>query len=255
MKGFERYQRATLDMMTASIGPFMENPNEVKAAGEALWNHIFDLPGPRQVGTKRAPSELYVGTVFEGFEEIFKSVETLNRIKALVGRPPERKPPIPEEVWLQFLVESHLNEIFLLRERFRIYAKSIERAFKRDPQSREIRARTSALVENAASALAPILQTRNLHTHKRRFSDDGISRLETMGLLMRSGDPRFRGAMRGHHRREYTKVKKGWRGRMAANNKAVSEIASSFLGGLYPLVFNTDTGHPRFPAQFTPKHS
>src|SRR5258708_3452469 len=159
MKGFEQYQRATLDMMTASIGPFMENPNEVKAAGEALWNRIFDLPGTRRVGTKRAPSELYAGTVFEGFEEIFKSVEALNRIKALVGRPPERKPPMPEEAWMQFLVESHLNEVFLLRERLKIYAKSMERAFKRDPRSGEIRARTSVLVENAASALAPILQT------------------------------------------------------------------------------------------------
>ncbi|MGA8763681.1 MAG: hypothetical protein WB562_12515, partial [Candidatus Sulfotelmatobacter sp.] len=82
---------------------------------------------------------------------------------------------------------------------------------------------------------------------------DGISRLEAIGLPMRSGDPQFRRAMRGHHRRECAKVKKRWRDMMAANNKAVSGRANNFLGGLYPLVFNTHTGQLRFPAQFTPK--
>jgi hypothetical protein len=252
MKGFERYQRATLDMMTASIGPLMENPNEVKAAAEALWNHLFDLPGPRQVGTKRAPSDLYAGTVVEGLAEISTCIETLDVIRALVGRPPERRPPIPEERWLQFLVGSHLTEIFLLRERLKTYAKSIERAFRRDPRCGEVRATTSVLVTNTASALAPILKIRNVHTHQRRFRDDGISRLETMGLLLRNGDARSRSAMKGHFRVEYAKGKKRWRYIITGNNKAVGKIVDIFFEGLYPLVFNTGTGRLRFPAQLVP---
>jgi hypothetical protein len=219
---------------------------------EALWNHLYDLPGPRQVGTKRAPSEMYAGTVFEGLAEISTCIETLDVIKALVGRPPERRPHIPDERWLQFLVGSHLTEVFLLRERLKTYAKSIERAFKGDTQFGEVRTRTSVLVANAASALAPILQIRNVHTHQRRFRDDGISRLEAMGLLLRNGDARFRSAMKEQYRVEYAKGKKRWRYIITDNNKAVRKIVDTFFEGLYPLVFNTDTARLRFPAQLIP---
>lgn len=247
MNGFERYQSAMLNAMSASIKPLMKNRQHTKSVGEALWNHLFDLPGPRQVSGQPTQSQIYVGRVFGGFVEIFRSLETLQDIRSLVGRPPERRPQISEDRYLQVLVEAYLNELYLLRERLKRYAKSIQRAFGRDTRSSEVRTKTTALITAVDAALEPFLQTRNLHTHKERFSDEGISRLGLIKLLMLSDDPRFETVMQNHYRVEQARVKKRWRSAMKAINKGVRQTTSTFFEGLFPLVFNKDTGQLLFP--------
>jgi hypothetical protein len=252
MKGFERYQRAILEAMAAAIKPLIENPLESKAAGEALWNHLFDLPGPRQAGGQRTPSELFVGQMFKGFAEISRSLETLEDIRALIGHPPERRPRISEERYLQFLAEAYLNEVYLLRERIRKYVKKIQRAYRIEPRSSEIRAKTAQLIAAADFVLDPILQRRNLHTHEERFSDDGISRLVTAKLLTLSDDPKFVRVMRSHYDIQSRKVKTRWRKLIKSNNAAILLLIGDFFDGLHSLVFDKNS-QLLFPAKFPPK--
>jgi hypothetical protein len=253
MKEFEPYQSAVLDAMAGAIKPLMEDRSETDAAGKALWNHLFDLPGPKQAGIMRAPSSMYVGRVFEGFAEIFNSLETLDDISSLVGSPPERRPRISEERYLQFLVEAHLNEVYLLRERLRGYVKSIQRAFKRDPRSNEVFAKTEALTKAIDPALGPFLRLRHAHVHEGRFRDEGISRLGSIKLLLLSDDPKIGTVMRAHYRVQQASVMKRWRKIMKGNSRAVRDLTGSVFEGLYPLVFNKDTGEVSYPAEFAPK--
>jgi hypothetical protein len=255
MKGLEQYQSAVLDAMAGAIKPLMEDRSETHAAGEALWNHLFDLPGPKHAGVKRAPSLMYVGQVFEGFAEVFKSLETLDDISLLVGRPPERRPRISEDRYLQFLVEAHLNEVYLLRERLRRYVKSVQRAFRHDPRSNQVFVKTDALVNAVDSTLDPILRLRHAHTHEGRFRDEGISRLGSIKLLLHGNDPKIGTVMRPHYRVQRARVMKQWRKIMKGNNRAVRELTAFVFEGLYPLVFNKDTGELSYPAKFAPKNS
>lgn len=251
MKGFERYQSAILGAMTVSIKPLMDNSKHTKAAGEVLWNHLFDLPGPRQVNRQPCPSELYLGGVFDGFLEISKSLETLEDIRSLIGRPPERRPPLPEDRYLQVLAEAYLNELYLLRERLRKYGRFVQRAFSRDAKSSHVRAETTAIIRAVDVSLEPFLQTRHVHTHKHRFTDEGISRLGTIRLLMLGDDPNFKTAMEGYYHAEQAKVKKHWRDTMTKTNSGIRKTADTFLDRLFPLVFNEDSEQLLLPAKFT----
>ncbi len=238
--------------MTDALKPLMENPIERKAAGEALWNHLFDLPGPRQAGIQRTSRELFVGQMFEGFVEISKSLETLNDIRALIGRPPERRPRISEERYLQLLFEAYLSEVYLLRERIGKYVKKIQRAYRCEPRSGEIRAKTAKLIAAVESVLSPILKRRNLHTHEERFSDDGISRLMTAKLLAHSDDAKLVSVMRSHYKIQSGRVRRRWRELIKSNNEAIRAIIGAFFDALYPLLFDKNS-QLWFPTKFASK--
>src|SRR5207253_897042 len=96
---------------------------------QAMKNHLLDLDGPKEVKPKRTGRKTFCYKLFYGFTEIAGSLDTLEDIEVFIGRFPFRGTRITKERYLQFHVECHLAEIYLLRERLRSYLTLLERQY------------------------------------------------------------------------------------------------------------------------------
>jgi hypothetical protein len=203
-KGYARYQAA----ISHGAAKHMKNFKNSKRLATAVHNHLFDLPGPKQVNRKKKPRDIFFGLILRGFTEISKSVEMLNDIRFYVGRFPFSDKQVPKERYLKFQIEAHLHEIYILRERLKSYVKIIQRQYKRSPRLREIQAACDVLSTFVDEALKGPVRARDGHVHSARFGDEALDRLDTIGLLKRNGDGEFGSLMSVYYKLEYSKIRR-----------------------------------------------
>ena len=246
MSGLFKFQKAILAAAQQHWMPLVDEHRE--ELGETIKNHIFDLHGPRHLPRRLNAREQYFSRIFYGFTEIFTSLDTLDDIAFYVRRFPFEGTRITRERYLQFHVESHYSEIYVLRERLYSYITIFRRQFRRDPQLPDVEKRCDALTVVLGSALAGVVGLRGRHIHRARFSDDAIDRLSTIGLLSRGSDSsEFSILMRNYYREEHKNVRGIWRGRMRENVKAIRQLLDAFFEALLPMVFDPETEMLRYP--------
>jgi hypothetical protein len=229
----------------AHLYPLYEEGHD--ALGEALWNHIFSLSGPTIVNRKLTDRDRFFAKIFRGFLEISKSFETLEDISFYVGRFPFQKTKITPERYLRFHVETWFAEIYILRGRLTSYIKVVERQHKRAPHLSAIQARCRCLCDLITKTLQGVVDLRGQHVHETRLPDDEIDRLNTIALLTHGSDDAVKNFMHLHHRIEHRKVRRVWKDRLAANNKAIWELLDIFFDVLFPMVFDEKTQVLKYP--------
>lgn len=215
--------------------------------GETIKNELFDLEGPRQLNRQFNAREQYFGLMFQYFTEISKSLETLEDINFYIGRFPYSGTKITRERYLQFNVESHFSEIYILRERLNRFTTFIERQFRRHPHLENVQTRCAVLRQAIVTALEGVSSVRGRHIHELRFGDDGIDRISTMGLLSRGSDDELSTLIKQYYRSEYRRIRKVWRDRTRGDFKAIQKLLDLYFDELYPIAFDADTGEIRYP--------
>jgi hypothetical protein len=246
MKGFDKFQYAMLEAATLIIKPLTEAKN--KEAGEALWNHLFDLDGPREASTRPTGRSIYFGKVFKAFLEITYSLETLEDIEFYVGRFPFQNTRISRDRYLQFHIETYFSELYLLQQRLNHYVVLVERQYRRDPRLSEIQDKCKNLPSLAAKALEGPLRLRHGHVHEARVRDSGIDRLKSIGLLTKSKDSTLSKYMRIHYRLVHSNVKKKWKKSLVKSNEHVQKVLDVFFEHFFTVIFD-ESGALKYPSR------
>lgn len=227
----------------------MPKPEEKIALGEVIKNHLFDLDGPKQVRNGPWTGErLYFSRIFYGFTEIFDSLEMLDDILFFTARFPYSNTRISRERYLQFLVEAYFGEVYILQERLKQYLRVIERLYKTDPNHSEIRKTCKNLQKLIADVLGGVLQVRNNHVHYSRFSEKGLDRLKSIGLLANNTDGEFGQVMKMYYRSEHVKIRAEWRERVKTNNEAIRRLVDAVSKAIHRFVFDESTRDFKYPA-------
>ena len=245
MAGFEKFRKAVLEAANQHYKPLMDAHRD--ELGETIKNHLFELEGPRQINRQLNARDQYFGKMFQGFLEIQTSLETLEDIHFYIRRFPFTGTRIAPERYLQFHVETHFTEIYVLRERLDTYVTLFQRQFRKDPHLTDVQARCDALAKAIENALHGVVLARGQHVHKVRFSDDGIDRLASIALLTKGPDDDLTILMKDYYRRQRREVKKTWSGRTKANLKAIKELLDVFFEALFPIAFDAQSGALRYP--------
>jgi hypothetical protein len=247
-KGYARFQVALLDAMKDDLLPKGMKGKEGKELGVAIHNHLFNLPGPKQVSTKRTDREIYLGRVFYGFAEISKSLETLEDIQFYIGRFPYHKTNITRGRYLQFNVEAFLHEMYLLEQRLIRQIRFFERQFRNDSRGKRVAGISQNLSEGIRKAFAQTVELRRVHVHEQRISDADISRLGTMELLTANSKGEWVDALRLYYRGEYKRIKKRWKKMIGDSNDSVRKTLDFYFDVLFPIVFDKQAG-VRYPTE------
>ncbi len=222
---------------------------EKAAFGRVMKNYLLDLDGPKVLDSKHTGREIHLRKLFYGFTEIAGSLDTLDDIELFVGRFPFSGTRVTKERYLQFHVECHLAELYLLRERLDIYLTLLEKQYKKDSRLTKIRKVCDVLRDVIAKSLDGVLRTRHTHIHQTRFRDEDINRLQSIGLLARSGNDKLTNAMRMYFQMEHSRIRKKWKIQIATNNKAVRALLDTFFETIYPLVFDETTHALAYPSR------
>lgn len=246
-KGLGKFQRALLDAVQADLLPITRGKKR-KLLGETIHNHVFDLPGPRQLPSEnKSPRQEYLGKLFRGFLEISKCMETLEDIQFYIGRFPFQTTQVTRGRYLQFHYEAYLHEMYMLEQRLLQYSTLIERRYRKGALSEEIGGLCEKLRKLVKEVLKGIVTLRSGHVHQSRIWDESIDRLGAMELLMHGAETGFTQALKSYYRLEYPTIRKRWCTKLRENNKAVSRLLDVYFDALYDYCFDSNST-PKYPS-------
>jgi len=238
-------------MLQAAQKNVMPGPEEMESLSIAVKNHMFGLDGPTQTRIgPRTQKQIYFGKLFYGFMEIFECLEALEDIAFMAQRFPFPETRISPDRYLRFLVEAHYGEIYILRGRLEQYLTMIERQFKGDQRHQSIRSGCTKLTNLLRDALDGVLRIRHHHVHLERFSDVGIDRLKSIGLIATNARGKVGRLMKTYYRIEYASVRSNWLKTMRKNNKELRKLLDAVTKPLFTVVFDKETLAFNCPAGF-----
>jgi hypothetical protein len=189
----------------------------------------------------------HVMKLFWAFSEIHGCIERLRHCETYVRSFPFSGTRVSRGAYLQFVVEGHLHEIYILRTRLEKLATAVARLFKSDQDAKRIGVTTGAVKTFLETSLEGLSRTRGSHVHEWRYSNEDIDRLELIRTLRRGKLSPFtktliplqRLAAEESHERLLEQARR-W-------NKRVSKVLEEVFRVLNPIVFNADMKTFRSP--------
>lgn len=219
-----------------------------KEIGESMLNALAGDPGTRP--NKPPPmtrDERFAVQLFRHFIEVHSCIERMKDFDTYFHRFPFARTRVTRQAYLQLILEAHLNEIYLLRERLVAFAKFMGKAFRNDVESKRYIAYSKALEKFAVDSLAPFTSARGSHTHQYRYSHDDVDRLGLISILQIAPDPSFKATMRALKREAAAESQSRLRAQARQWNARVAKIIDEYFKALMPLLFDEKKVGPRFP--------
>jgi len=214
--GFEKYQATMADwisgMMSAKNKP---------------------LPGPDDF----SPEELELfNEVFRRFAEISEAVDNIELCMRFVGARTPKTKGLKLDAYLSYHISFYLQEVYILKERMKKYAKKIMR-LRRNRDLVVNSSKYTKAIDVVEQSLSPIVSARGSHVHDRPFSDEDMRMLGGYSFLAvhRPDDPNWS----RYARAEYSAVKAIWVKRLASNQEVLKQLLDLFFLFLYQEVFES----------------
>lgn len=186
MKGREKYFAALGKAFRDILRPVIEAHQDQLA--EVLRSNILDQDGPRSIDYEPTPEILLYRSAIWGVFEIYESFESLLDAELYVRRFPYRKTRVTKVRYLRYVVENHLNEAYILKQRLKAYLNTVEGLYAKGARRKEVRKITQPLFQSISQALKHIIAVRGSHVHSLRYDHKELQRLTHMELLSQS-DP------------------------------------------------------------------
>jgi len=194
-----------------------------KAIEERFRAHILNEERPEhrtpiQGFTKR---ETFFHDIFRYFGEAMNAISGLELSAKFIARLQARH--VTAEL-LGYHVEKHLEEIYIVKERFVAFIRHLRKLFKRSDLREGVAAMTS-LERQTEDGFQGVVRARGAHVHERRFADEDIDRIRTLDLLMVSGGMKELAPLRrAHVLTALTKWKKTTKSNVEEAKKALDHM-------------------------------
>jgi len=228
-------------------------PEQLKEAGEANWNRIFDLEGPRSIKRKPLAWEVwYSQRLAKPFSAICKSHETLQDIEVYVRRFPFRGTRVSRVTYLRHNIEVYLQEVYVLRQRMIDFLNSLEKDYAESSQGVSFKKLNAPFCREIKTRLKPIIEARGDHVHGWGYDDKRLSRLDTLELLAnyssrkKTGHRKLKVVYRILHEDVYKAERKQWSKLLHQWNEAIGKLLDEYFRSLDCIVF-PHSGKPVFP--------
>lgn len=149
---------------------------------QRFWYQVYvGSRYPRTKPTRKLTSrQQFMRRLTDFLVEIDRTGRLMRNLE-VYGRYPPRLTGTPTKLdFLGFLIESHLHETYILRERIDAFSKFLERAYRKDRGARRIAVITKRIRRTTERTLRRLVAVRGEHVHVRRHRVPDIERLEFM---------------------------------------------------------------------------
>ena len=243
MNGFEKYSEIFVNRAKELLEK--EDLKNNPEYHEAFKNNILGLKGPKQLKRKQTPSEIFFSKLYNGFREISDSYYCLLDIETYIGRFPYGNTKISKTRHLAYHMENYLNEIYILKERLNSYFTTIGRIYRKDERHQKILKTTKPLFSFVKNALKGIIDTRGVHVHRTRFSDEDLDRLSSQEFFVNRGED-FQ-IIRSLFKIDYGMTRRRYKQTIISNNKQIKKMLDACFDILFEIVTNNEgqIKHPK----------
>jgi len=211
----ERYQGALVDWFSSKV-----SPEHLK--GLASYNNDdYEL----------------IDTVFRRFTELTDCVDRLDLCIGFIKAPMPRRKGVKADDYLMYHITFYLQEVYVLEERFRAYAKSVLRLRKRRVGLREGESKAvEEMLTFIRDALSNVALTRGEHVHTRAFRDEEMRELSMFAFLSthNADNPEWKPIAKQLYRISQSR----WVEQITDSREAVTKILNVYSELMYKLVFD-----------------
>lgn len=223
------FSSAMLDAITPIISRSTAQEREDVGARLMATLHGRSFASIEGRAPKLSRDEHFATRMFRSFNEVHTCTERLKDFETYISRFPFSATRVTRSAYLQLIVEGHLHELYILRERLCSWLKQIARSYKSDARSLEISRTTIRLDSLVKASLEPLMQVRGSHVHEWRYDNPDIGRLQLIDILAKSPSDEFSKAIRLLRRT----ASQDTHGRLKTQTKAWNSVASNLIEAVY----------------------
>ena len=242
------HTRQFIQGCTNAIVPVIKALGPSDDLGENLMQTLLGKPETPYTPPPMTRDQQFAVKMFRDFGEIHTCIERLKDFETYVSRFPFGRTRITRDAYLQMVVEGHLHDLYLLKERLIAFAKRIARAYKRDSDSKRIARGAMALEEFVLKALGRFIKVRGNHVHVKRYTHADIDRLRLISILQKDPDKDFTQAIRYVKRHATTESHNRLKVQAKSWNTTASRVPEEYCKVASSLLFVEGTQSFRYPA-------
>lgn len=216
--------------------------DDEKEFGKRMQAVIFGKPiTKKQIGRLHTKKTKFIRNLFHCFIELSESIETMKMIPAFINHYPHTSKykhlRVTQSRYIKYHVENYFNEVYIYKERLvKLFSiLNSECNAKQLPKEREY---VNAIKATVMESIQGVCDTRNNHTHTKRFTDSKFDQMGVIDLLSQSDDQKLSKGLLLLSRIEVRQLKKKWIKQINLNNKRLETIQNDFLETLKELVFS-----------------
>lgn len=244
----KKYTKKYSDMIFVQmeIAVDLKNIEKNKELGQAAFNSLFNLDGPKTVSKKPSEKSIFIANkLFKPFSEILNSIEAIENISLFIRSFPYKKQDISMVHYMKYHIENYLNELYILKNRLISYLKIVERAYRKSDNYSHIEKTLKPVYNFISSAFEGYTEIRGIHVHQNRYSDDDISRLSSLELLSR-GDSKQENFLKNYFIFEYRQVRKKWMKKIKDDMHSVHDLLDHYFKQLILAII--ENGKIKYPS-------
>jgi len=239
MESFEKYKE---NLMTVADNKLL-NIKKSKEFKEAMIRDIFSPKESSEDKKDFLPHDIFFSFLFNGFDEIILTLERLQDLETYISHFPKTKTSNKKINYLCFLIENHLNEIYILKERLVAYYKKIKNYYKGDSRETLVKNKCKQLIDAIENTFKNIKYYRHSHIHRFRYSNKDIKRLETLSIheeILRKAKNILPSYIIPNFNTEYRKVRNEWKNIFKKNNKSIKTVLNNCFKEINVIIFPKD---------------
>ena len=211
---------------------------------ETLLNRLLGLSGPKRISRNMTPFDVFFSKLFAGFNEIYSSYYSLLDIEVYLRRFPYPNTKISKTRYLAYHMENYLNEVYILKERLSSYCTVVGRLYRNDQTVKDLKGAVRDLSGIVQKSLKGITNTRDIHVHSSRFTDEDLDRLSSIELINRG--PNEIPPLKTVYKVAFRNTRKKYGVAIKRNNEEIRKILDAYFEVLYAVVANRKGG-VRYP--------
>jgi len=182
-----------------------------------------------------------IDTVFRRFSELTDSIARLDLCLGFIKAPMPRRKGLKADDYLMYHITFYLQEVFILEERFRAYAKSVLRLRKKRVGLKQGEAEAvEKILASIRKSFSNAALVRGEHVHSRAFRDEEMKDLAMFSFLAThdAKNPEWGPIARKLYRIDQSR----WVERITKSRDALTEILNAYSDLMFELVFGATPG-------------
>ena len=249
-ESFDKYKENLFSVGRKKLLNISKSKEDNKKFEETIINDIFFPEESEKVNRAYLSHDFFYSFLFHGFNEIIITFERLQDLETYISHFPKTKNSLAKINYLRFLIENHLNEIYILKERLIKYFKKIKDFYKGDCRCTSVKNKCQQLINGIEDSFKNIKDHRHSHTHKFRYSDKNIKRLETLSLheeYLNELKKRLPTHIIPNFKTEYRKLRNKWKKKFKKNNKDIKIVLNDCFKEINTIIFpgNGEISYPK----------
>jgi hypothetical protein len=202
-------------------------------ARKTITPHVGDIKAGKGTDVTLQDQKAF-NIIFVGFTEITDTFDALEFSSVLLSVASPRSKKVSKEKYLKFVVNTYLQDVYILKERLKTYATQIKRMHDKMGRTDLTQKHIDPLFETVIGAFKGLVDTRSGHVHGKRYTDESLSDASSMALIAEHY-PEFD----SHYNFSLTNAKREWKNRMENNNKETAKLLNKYFNELLKVVVDS----------------